>query len=242
MSKHSHARKIAHKKEAEAKKRGQIFSKLAREIFIAVREGGPNPEANSRLVAVLEKARSFNMPNENVQRAIERALGKEGEKLEEVLFEGYGPEGIAVIVEGITDNKNRAVAEIKNLFSKFNGKVVPEGSIRWMFERKGCLRVKIDEQKEEFQKKEDLELLAIEAGGEDLDWDENTLEIYTKIEDLQDVKKILLEKGVKVEEESIDWIPKQKVKVPEEKKEKIENFFEALDELDFVNEIYSNLE
>lgn len=242
MAKHSHARKVAHKKEAEAKKRGQIFSKLAREIFVAVREGGPNPELNSRLAMVIEKARTFNMPNENIQRAIERAMGKEGEKLEEILFEGYGPEGIAVIVEGIVDNKNRAVAEIKNLFSKFNGKIVPEGSIKWMFERKGCLRIKPEEQKEEFQKKEDLELLAIEAGGEDFDWDENTLEIYTTIEDLKNVKNFLLEKGIKIAEETIEWIPKQKVKVPEEKKEKIENFFEALDDLDFVNEIYSNME
>ncbi len=240
MAKHSHARKVAHKKAAEAQKRGQIFSKLTREIFVAVREGGgPNPETNTRLRMVIEKAKSFNMPKENIEKAIERASGKTGgENLEEVIFEGYGPEGIAVIVEGIVDNKNRAIAEIKNVFSKFGGKVVAEGSIKWMFERKGCVRVPL----KEGQTKEELEMLAIEAGAEDFSWDENTLEVYTQIENLQKTKNFFLEKGIEIEQESIDWVPKNKITVDTSKKEKIENFFEALEDLDFVTEIYSNLE
>lgn len=240
MAKHSHARKVAHKKAAEAQKRGQIFSKLTREILVAVREGGgPNPETNTRLRMVIEKAKSFNMPKENIERAIEKATGKgEGEILEEVIYEGYGPEGIAVIVEGIVDNKNRAISEIKNVFSKFGGKIVPEGSIKWMFERKGCLRVPLKED----QKKEDLEMLAIEAGAEDFLWDENVLEIYTQIENLENVKNFLKEKGAEIEQESIDWVAKNRIKIDPLKKEKIEKFFEALEDLDFVNEIYSNLE
>jgi len=138
MSGHSHAKTVKRVKEANAKKRGQIFSKLARLISVAVKEGGPNPETNSKLRLAFEIAKEANMPKENIERAIKRASGEaEGEKLEEILFEAYGPGGIAIVIEGITDNKNRALGEIKQILNQHNGKLVGEGAVRWMFERKG---------------------------------------------------------------------------------------------------------
>ncbi|TSC75936.1 MAG: hypothetical protein G01um101430_106 [Parcubacteria group bacterium Gr01-1014_30] len=137
MSGHSHAKTVKRIKEASDKKRGQIFSKMARLIQVAVKEGGPNPEANPKLKAVIETARTCNMPKENIERAILRGSGPvEGEKLEEVLFEAYGPGGVAIIIEGITDNKNRALGEVKRILAQHGGKLVGEGGVKWMFERK----------------------------------------------------------------------------------------------------------
>jgi len=137
MSGHSHAKTVRKKKEADAKKRGQIFAKMARLIQVAVRQGGPNPDTNSRLRMAIELAKSYNVPSENIERAIKRASGEiEGEKLEEISFEVLGPGGVAMIIEGITDNKNRALTEIKQVLSRFNAKLANEGSLKWMFERK----------------------------------------------------------------------------------------------------------
>lgn len=243
MSGHSHAKTVRKKKEADAKKRGQIFSKMARLIWVAVREGGPNPATNAKLRMAIEMAKSYNVPSENIERAIKRASGEVGgEKLEEISFEAYGPGGIAVIIEGITDNKNRALGEIKQVLSKFNGKLASEGSVKWMFERKGCISVDPNFQNENFKSKENLEMAAIEAGAEDIIWHEDgILDIYTKIEDLEKVKKVLQEKGIKIESATLDWKPKELVDLDEKKKKECLEFFEALDELDSVQEIYSNL-
>ena len=142
MSGHSHFKSIKYKKEITDKKRGQMFSKISREISVAAKEGGGDPEFNPQLRLTIEKAKSVNMPTDNIERAIQRGIGKlEGVKLEEVLFEAYGPGGIAIIIEGITDNKNRTSAEIKQILNQNNGKLVGEGAVKWMFERKGCLIV-----------------------------------------------------------------------------------------------------
>lgn len=243
MSGHSHAKTVRKKKEADAKKRGQIFSKVARLILIAVRQGGPNPDTNSKLRMAMEIAKSYNVPSENIEKAIKRATGEiGGEKLEEISFEAYGPSGIAVIVEGITDNKNRTVAEIKQVLNRFNGKLASEGAVKWMFERKGCITIDMKSQNEKFKSKEELEMTAIEAGAEDIYWHEDAiLDIYTKVEELEKVKKILLEKGIKIESATLDWKPKEMVDLDEKKKKNCLEFFEALDELDSVQEIYSNL-
>jgi len=142
MSGHSHAKTIKHQKNITDQKRGQMFSKMARVISVAVKEGGPNPETNTKLRAAVEEAKKINMPKENVERAIKQATGgAEGTNLEEVVFEAYGPEGTAVIIEGITDNKNRTLGEIKQTLSQNSGKLAGEGSVRWMFERKGCITI-----------------------------------------------------------------------------------------------------
>lgn len=242
MSGHSHAKTIKHQKELTDKKRGQIFSKMARAILLAVREGGPNPEMNAKLRLAIELAKKFNMPKENIERAIKRGAGEvSAEKLEEVLFEAYGPGGIALLIEGITDNKNRTLGEIKQILNQNGGKLVSEGSVKWMFERKGCLVVDLKAQNEEFKDKEKLEMAAIDAGAEDFYLHDNLLDIYTKIEELEKVKRGLEEKGVKIESSSLDWVAKEEIMVDEETKEACQKLFDALDENEAVQEIYSNI-
>ena len=242
MSGHSHWKSIKRTKEAEDKKRGQIFSKLSRMISVAAREKGPNSEMNPKLRLAIEEAHSYRMPKENIERAIKRGVGElEGTKLEEILFEAYGPGGIAIIVEGITDNKNRTLGEVKQTLNQNNGKLVGEGGVKWMFERKGCIIVDLKLQIEDLQNREKLELIAIEAGAEDLYWHGDILDVYTKIEELDKVKKKLEKKDIKVESVSLDWVAKEEIALDEKSKEACQKLFEALDELDSVQDFYSNL-
>jgi len=242
MSGHSHAKTVRRTKELEAKKRGQIFSKMARLIFVAVKEGGPNPETNSKLRFAIETARSYNLPKENIENTIKRATGEiPGEKLEEITYEAYGPAGIALIIEGITDNKNRSLGEIKQILNQYNGKLVGEGGIKWMFERKGCVTVNWKSQTEDLQNREKLELMAIEAGAEDIYWHNDELDIYVNIENLEKMKESLKEKGAKIDSAILDWKPKEMLDLKEKERESCLKLFEALDESDTVQEIYSNI-
>ena len=187
MSGNSHAKKVQRTKELDSKKRGQIFSKMARLISVAAREGGSNPEANPKLKAAIEAAKNVNIPKENIERAVARGLGRlEGEKLEEILFEAYGPGGVAIIIEGITDNKNRALGEIKQALAINGGKLVGEGGVKWMFERK-------------------------------------------------------ITHALENSKSGVEWAPKQEIEVDEKTRANCEKLFEALDELDSVQEIYSNI-
>jgi len=223
-------------------KRGQMFSKMARAISVAVKQGGPNPETNSKLHVVFEQAKKFAMPKENIERALKQAAGDiERQKLEEVSFEAYGPGGIALIIEGITDNKNRAIGEIKQILNQNGGKLVGEGGVRWMFEKKGCIVANLKSQTSNLKDKERLGLLAIEVGAQDFYWHDDTLDIYTKIEDLERVKKNLEQKRVEIESASLDWVEKETIEVSQKDKEACQKLFEALDESDCVQEIYSNL-
>ena len=240
MSGHSHAKTIKHQKEITDAKRGKIFSKLAREISVAVREKGGDPEINSKLRLVIEKARQWNLPKDNIERAIKRGTGElAGEKLESVLFEAYGPGGIAIIIEGITDNKNRALGEIKQILNQNNGKLAGSGSVKWMFERKGCIEVQSTKYEE--KKKEELEMATIEAGAEDIYWHNDLLDVYTKPEELEKVKKNLEAKGIQAESTTLDWVAKEQVELDEKNKESCQKLFEALDENDAVQEVYSNI-
>jgi len=241
MSGHSHSKKIKREKNVTDQKRGQMFSKMAGLISVAVKEGGPNPETNNKLKVAIEQAKQINLPKENIERAIKQATGAgEGANLEEVIFEAYGPGGAAVIIEGITDNKNRALGEIKQILSQNDGKLAGEGAVKWMFEKKGCITLRITNQYE-YTNREKLELAAIEAGAQDIYWHEDILDVYTKIEDLEKVKKNLEEKGIKIESVSLDWVPKEEIKLNEKDKEACQKLFEALDENEAVQEIYSNL-
>ena len=240
MSGHSHARTIKHAKEITDQKRGQMFSKMARVISVAVKEGGPNPETNNKLRVAIEQAKQFNLPKENIERAIKQVTGSgEEANLEEVLFEAYGPGRIAIIIEGITDNKNRTLSEIKQILNQNNGKLADTGSVKWLFERKGVIEVQST--KYEDGKKEDLELLAIEAGAQDIYWRDDFLDVYTKIEDLEKVKKNLEEKGIKIESASLDWVAKEEISVDEKIKGAYQKLFEALDENEAVQDVYSNI-
>lgn len=237
MSGHSHARTILHKKQITDAKRGKIFSKLARVISVAVKEGD-NPETNYKLRQALEEARAFNMPKENVKKAIKRGTGElGGEKLEEVNYEAFGPGGIAVIINGITDNKNRTLSEIKQILKKYGGKLAESGSVKWLFERKGVITVFNNKDRES------LELKVIEAGAEDICWHktEDILDIHTKPEELEKVKKELENKEIEIESASLDWVSREQIEISKEEKEKCEKLFEELGENDAVQDIYSNL-
>lgn len=236
MSGHSHAKTVMATKMANAAKKGKVFSKFGRLIYIAAKEGG-DPAINSKLKMVIEQAKSFNMPKENIERAVKKGTGElAGEALEEVSFEGFGPGGIALIIEGITDNKNRTLGEIKVILNQNNGKMAGEGAVRWMFDRKGTITI-LSENKS----KEELELLAIESGAEDISWRDDALDIYTKPEELEKIRKILEEKQLKIESASLGWVAKEEVDISEKDKEQAQKLFEALDENDSINDIYSNL-
>lgn len=237
MSGHSHFKTVAATKNANDAKKGKIFSKLARVITIAVKEKGPDVSSNIQLKALMERARDFNMPKENIERAIKKGTGElAGENLEEVSFEGFGPGGITIIIDGITDNKNRTLGEVKGILNQYDGKMAGEGAVRWMFEKRGLIIIHPKE-----KPKEELELLAIEAGAEDMKEVGSNLEIYTKPENLELVKKIIEEKSIKIENASIEFVAKEEVTISEKDKEKAQKLFEALDENDAVQNIYSNL-
>ncbi len=237
MSGHSHFKTVAATKNANDAKKGKIFSKMARVITIAVKEKGPDVSSNIQLKAAIEKAKEFNMPKENIERAIKKGTGElAGENLEEVSFEGFGPGGLAIIMDGITDNKNRTLGDVKGILSLYGGKMAGEGAVRWMFERKGFITILCEE-----KNKDEWELLAIEAGADDVRHQNGMLYIYTKPEDLETTKKALEEKGLKVESSSLDWVAKEEIMISEKEKEAAQKLFEALDENDAIQNIYSNL-
>ncbi len=237
MSGHSHFKTVKATKDANDAKKGRIFSKLGRVITIAVKEKGQDITTNAQLKTAIEKAKEFNMPKENIERAIQKGAGElVGEVLEEVSFEGFGPGGISIIIEGITDNKNRTLGEVKGILNQYGGKMAGEGAVKWMFERKGLISLNGED-----KSKDELELLTIEAGADDIGWDKTTLEVYTKPEDLENVKKTLEDKGLKIGGASLILVAKEEITLNEKDKEKAQKLFEALDENDAIQDIYSNL-
>lgn len=239
MSGHSHFSSIKHKKGIADAKRGKAFSKMARVIIFVAKEGGGDPGSNYKLKMAIDQARQINMPKENIERAIKKGTGElTGEKLEQFVFEAYSSGKTAIIIEGITDNKNRSLGEIKQILNQHNGKLAGTGSVKWLFERKGTITV---DNEQETINKEKLELIAIESGAEDIYWHEDLLFIYTKPEELEKVKKNLEEKEIKIDSASLDWVAKETIEIEEKEKESCQKLFEALDENDAVQDIYSNL-
>jgi YebC/PmpR family DNA-binding regulatory protein len=242
MSGHSHAKTIAHDKNIADQKRGAAFSKMVRLITVAIKEGGANAETNVRLRMALDLAKGINMPKDNIERAIARASGAdEGQIYTDFLFEAYGAGNTAILIEGITDNKNRAFNDVKTIVNQNGGKLVGEGAIRWMFERKGLVTIKLDDQSPEMKNKETLEMEAIEAGANDIYWYENILEVHTSPENTEAVKKAMEAKGIKVESFSLAWLAKEEVEGDEKTKEQVQRLMDALDDNDSVQEVYSNL-
>ena len=242
MSGHSHARTVKSTKDASAKKRSTHFAKVNRLILVAIKEGGPNPDTNSQLRAAIDKGRDFNMPKDNIEKTIKRASGElEKQKLESFTFEAYGPGKIAIMIEGITDNRNRALGEVKQKLNKHNGKLVQKGSINWKFERKGYISIDLEEQEENFKDKDSLELVAIESGADDVNWYENILEIYINPENTDITKQALEKEGVKIKSYNLEWKPSEIVEVTEKEKEACLKLFDDLDDSDDVQEVYSNL-
>lgn len=240
MAGHSKWHNIRHKKAKMDAKRGQIFTKIIREITVAARQGGADPEFNPRLRIAIEKAKEHNMPAENIERAIKRGTGElEGVNYEEVTYEGYGPEGVAVIVECVTDNRNRTTGEIRHLFSKYGGNLGSSGCVSFLFEDKGVILVP----KEGISEEEIFEK-AIEAGAEDvITDDENYYEIRTAPTDLYSVKENLEKEGVNIEKAELTKIPTTTVEIKnEETAEKLLKLLDALEEQDDVQKVYSNFD
>lgn len=234
MSGHSHWHTIKNKKGAEDAKKSKTFSKMAREITVAARDGGGDLSFNPKLRMTVERAKAVNMPNDSIDKAIKKGTGElKGEILEEVLFEAYGPDGIAILIEGITDNSKRTITDLKQILSKNGGKLVNEGAIKWMFEKKGVITLNNSNINQD-----DFELELIDLGAEDILFEEETIDIITKIEDLENIRKALEEKGYTINDATLSWIANEKILGDVEKAYKL---FEAIDECEDVKEIYSNL-
>lgn len=238
MSGHSKWHNIQAKKSAVDKKRGKIFSKLIREITIAARQGGGDPEVNPRLRLAIDKAKEANMPSDNIKKAIQRGLGEiEGEKFEEIVYEGYGPGSVALYIEVTTDNKNRTTAEIRKIFSEHGGNLGEAGCVSWMFEKKG--EIKVDPVS---LSDDDVLLIAADVGAEDIKRDGNDLYIYTSPVDLFKVKTKLEENGIKIISSEFTMIPKNIVNVEGEKAEQLLKLINDLDDHDDVQKVYANFE
>ncbi|HOZ16450.1 MAG TPA: YebC/PmpR family DNA-binding transcriptional regulator [Candidatus Portnoybacteria bacterium] len=239
MSGHNKWANIKVRKGAMDKKRGKIFSKMAKFIEISARKGG-DPVTNPSLRMAIDKARSYNMPNDNIQRAIKKGTGenKDGAQLEEVIYEAYGPEGSQLILEIITDNKNRTISEVRHILDTHDGRLAENGSVKWNFNQMGVIRI---DKNKIFKPIEELELSLIDVGAEDIKITEGILEIKTLPENLEKTKETIKKENVEIEESGLEWIAKNEVNVSEKEKDKIEKLFEALDENDDVNEIYSNV-
>lgn len=239
MSGHSKWATIKRAKGANDIKRGKLFTKLSKAITIAVRQGGgvSDPDGNPRLRLAIDAARSANMPKENIERAIDRAVSKQGEGLTEALYEGFGPGGFSVIVEAVTDNKQRTIAEIKNIFDKNGGNLGAQGSVVYQFEKKGSIAV------EKNKPLDDLFLLAVESNAEDIEDAGEEALIYTKPEDLALVREALLKQGVTIKDASLIWKPQLLVALSENSHaERALNFLERLEDLDDVQKVYANVD
>ncbi len=238
MSGHSKWHNIRLKKEKMDSKRGKMFTRVSKEIMLAVKEGGPDPDGNHRLAAAIQKAKEVNMPKTHISRAIDKIVGDgTGSNIEEVTYEGYGPHGVAVLVETATDNKNRTVPEIRNIFSKYGGAMGEAGCVAWIFDKKGLITVKTDVIGED----ELLELI-LEAGAEDLkrDDDEEVFEIYTEFTALSEVKNYLQEKNIPMESSDVTMIPKNEVKLNKAQAETVLKMMELFEENDDVQDVHAN--
>lgn len=242
MSGHSKWHQIKHKKGVTDKRRGQMFTKVARMISVAVREGGEDPEMNYKLRLAIDKAKEINMPKDGIKKAIDRGTGKlAGARLEKVTYEGYGPGGVALLIDVLTDNKNRASAEIKSILTKGGGKMGGTGSVSWMFSQKGVINIETKDISQE--EKENLELLIIDAGAEDMKDQKDSIEINTKPQELHKVKKSLEDQGIKISSSEILAIPTQTVKIEDEKQaEQILKLMENLEDSEEVSAVHSNFD
>jgi YebC/PmpR family DNA-binding regulatory protein len=238
MSGHSHWATIKRQKGAADAKRGQVFTKLAREIEIAAREAGGDPESNFRLRLAMDRARQSNMPKENIERAIKRGTGElKGEAIEEITFEGYGPQGTALIVEALTDNRNRTVSDERGAFSRHGGNLGSTGCVLWLFERKGYISIPPSD-----GDAEDMALTAIDAGADDVKVDEDLVEVFTRVEELQQVRETLEYENVILDSVQLYWVPKTMVQLNDKATLQNMRLIEALEDLDDVQQVYSNLE
>jgi YebC/PmpR family DNA-binding regulatory protein len=238
MSGHSKWSTIKHKKAAQDAKRGKVFTRLAREIVIAAREGGGDPEVNFSLRLAMDKAKAANMPKDNIERAIKRGTGElKGEELFEVVYEGYAPNGVALLVKVLTNNKNRTVSDVRRVFTRLGGTMADAGAVAWQFERKGYLAIAPDgiDQDHVFD-------VAVEAGADDVLFSDDMIEVLAEVESFQAVRQALQDAGIAFETAELSMLPKQTMQLGEKETLQVMNVIEALEELDDVQQVFSNLE
>jgi YebC/PmpR family DNA-binding regulatory protein len=237
MSGHSKWSTIKHKKAAADAKRGKVFTRLAREITIVAREGGGDPDVNFNLRLVMDKAKSANMPKENIERAIKRGTGElKGEDLLEVMYEGYAPNGVALLVHVLTDNKNRTVADVRRVLTRQGGALAEAGAVAWQFERKGYIAIAPDG-----ADADTIFEVAVEAGAEDVVFGEDLVEVYAELGHFQAVRQALQEAGIEFETAELAMIPKATLQLGEKQTLQVMAVIDALEELDDTQQVYSNL-
>ena len=238
MSGHSKWSTIKRKKAATDAKRGQLFTKIARELTVTARQSGGDPDVDFRLRLVIDRAKQANMSKDSIERAIKRGTGEiKGEAFEEIRYEGYGPHGVALILDALTDNRNRAVADIRHLLTRSGGSLGETGSVIWLFDQKGLIIIEADgEEAEEFA------LQAIDAGADDVRIENGLVEIYTQPAGFQEVKETLEREGVPFSSAEITMGPKTLTRLGEKETIQIMHLVEALEELEDVQEVYSNLD
>lgn len=238
MSGHSKWANIKFRKERQDAKKGKIFTKIIKEITIAARVGGGDPETNPRLRAAMQNAKAANMPMKNVENAIMKGTGElPGVIYEEVTYEGYGPGGVAIYIECTTDNRNRTVSEIRHLLSKYGGNLGESGCVAWMFEKRGLITIPKQNYDEE-----ELMLAAIDAGAEDFKVEDDSYEIYTSDEELDSVNTKLETKGIAIENSDITFVPQTTVRLEGRQAEQMLKLMDALDENDDVEDVYANFD
>ena len=238
MAGHSKWAQIKRKKAAQDAKRGKIFTKLIREIMVAARMGGGNPENNPRLRAAIAAAKAENMPKENIERAIKRGTGElEGARFEEVVYEGYGPGGVAVLIEAVTDNRNRTTAEIRHIFTRVGGNLGTSGCVSWLFHKKGLITVNKGDVSEER-----LMEVVMDAGAEDIKEGEREYEILTDPSDFEGVVKALKEAGISYQSAEITMYPETTVKLEGKEAEQMLRLMEMLEDHDDVQKVYANFD
>lgn len=239
MSGHSKWSSIKHQKGAKDVQRGALFTKLAREISVAVRSGGSgDPEANYRLRLAVQKARGNNMPSDNIERSIKKALGADDNTTyDEVLYEGFGPGGAAILVQALTDNRNRTVSEVRSAFTKYGGNMGESGSVGWMFANRGVITIGVDG-----KDPDDVALMAIDAGASDVEPSDDLLEAYTEPQELKAVEDAIRAMDLPIEEAGLQYVPSTTVALDDSQTVQALRLIEKLEELDDVQQVYSNLE
>jgi YebC/PmpR family DNA-binding regulatory protein len=240
VSGHSKWSSIKHKKGAADAKRGKLFSKLSRAIIVAAKEGGPDPAGNLALQNAIEKARSYSMPKDNIERAIARGAGadSDAQAFETVVYEGYGPSGVAVIVEALTDNRNRTASDVRHAFDKFDGNLGTSGAVAWLFERRAVVIVPADGVDED-----ELTLAAAEGGADDVSLDGSTYEVVSAPDALAAVREALESAGFTVENAELTMVPKTTVEVADESAaKKILRLIDQLEESDDIQDVYANFD
>jgi YebC/PmpR family DNA-binding regulatory protein len=238
LSGHSKWSTIKRKKAATDAKRGQIFTKIGKEIAIAAREGGPDPDANVKLRLVMDKAKAANMPKDNIERAIRRGAGLEkGAILEEITYEGYGSHGVALLIQVVTDNRNRAVADIRRWFNKLGGSLGETGCVAWQFEPKGYFTIASDE-----LDTDEVFDIAVDSGADDVTFGKDLIEVFSEPGDFQVVREGLERNGLQLESAEVVMLPKTTIALDEKKTFQNMNLISTLEDLEDVQQVYSNLD